>query len=222
MADKLQSIMIDKANFEKLDIATVIEFLHQKSKELDPQHEGISFILRLPSETTPSPGGTAVSGGEGAQRSIRRKVSLTMSDVPLSVLVGYVAQQANLQYTFEDAAVCLHPSTDKENVSPEAAPSSGGPGSAAIQHKLESIMLSLNFSSATIEEGINFLSIESKRLDLEHKRINFVIQPEASETAKPVTMTLDNVSLGEALRQLCLEANVKYDVQDYAILIVPQ
>ena len=33
---KLESIIIDKVNFDKLDIATVIQYLQQKSKELDP------------------------------------------------------------------------------------------------------------------------------------------------------------------------------------------
>ena len=48
---KLQSIVIDKVNFDKLDIGTVIQFLTQKSKELDPDHQGINFVLRLSSNT---------------------------------------------------------------------------------------------------------------------------------------------------------------------------
>src|SRR6202044_1536364 len=51
--------------------------------------------------------------------------------------------------------------------------------------------------------------------------VNFVIEPDASTTAKPVTITLNNISLGEALRYVCQLANVKYKVQDYAISIVP-
>ena len=53
--------------------------------------------------------------------------------------------------------------------------------------------MSLEFTNATIEEATNFLSVESKRLDPEHKGVNFVIQPEASTTAKPVSITLNNV-----------------------------
>jgi general secretion pathway protein D len=90
-----------------------------------------------------------------------------------------------------------------------------------IDQKLKDIFLSLDFNNATIEEATNFLSIESKRLDPEHKGVNFVIQPEASTTAKPVSITLNNVPLGEALRYVCQLANVKFKVQDYAISIVP-
>jgi general secretion pathway protein D len=90
-----------------------------------------------------------------------------------------------------------------------------------LDEKLKNIFLSLDFNNATIEEATNFLTIESARLDPDHKGVNFVIQPEASTTAKPVTLTLNNVPLGEALRYVCQLANVKYKVQDYAISIVP-
>lgn len=91
----------------------------------------------------------------------------------------------------------------------------------SLEEELRTIYLSLDFNNATIEEATNFLSVESKRLDPNHKGVNFIIQPEASSTAKPVTLTLNNVPLGEALRYVCQLANVKYKVQDYAISIVP-
>ncbi len=90
-----------------------------------------------------------------------------------------------------------------------------------LEQELKGIFLSLDFNNATIEEATNFLSIESKRLDPNHKGVNFIIQPDASTNAKPVTITLNNVPLGEALRYVCQLANVKYKVQDYAISIVP-
>jgi general secretion pathway protein D len=90
-----------------------------------------------------------------------------------------------------------------------------------LDQKLKNIYLSLDFNNATIEEATNFLSVESTRLDPDHKGVNFVIQPEASTTAKPVSLTLNNVPLGEALRYVCQLANVKFKVQDYAISIVP-
>jgi general secretion pathway protein D len=90
-----------------------------------------------------------------------------------------------------------------------------------LDSELSSIFLSLDFNGASIEEATNFLSIESKRLDPNHKGVNFIIQPDASSSAKPISLTLNNVPLGEALRYVCQLANVKYKVQDYAISIVP-
>lgn len=91
-----------------------------------------------------------------------------------------------------------------------------------IDQKLKSIILpSLDFTDVTIEQATNFLFTESKRLDEPtHKGIPFIIQPDASDTAKTITLSLNNVPVGEALRYVCQLANVKYKVQDYAISIV--
>ncbi|MCE0521427.1 MAG: hypothetical protein LV480_00775 [Methylacidiphilales bacterium] len=115
------------------------------------------------------------------------------------------------------------PITNKETTASaqEGQPAIVRTTSFDVDQKLKEIFLSLNFTNATIEEATNYLSIESKRLDPEHKGINFVIQPAASTSAKPVTLTLNNVPLGEALRYVCQLANVKFKVQEYAISIVP-
>jgi general secretion pathway protein D len=122
---KLESIIIDKVNFDKLDIATVIQYLQQKSKELDPDHEGINFVLRLTADTTANPDTTAPGAAPAAPATgttpdttapahpIHREVSITLTDVPLSDILGYVIAQTNLQYTVEDYAVYLRPSIDE-------------------------------------------------------------------------------------------------------------
>jgi general secretion pathway protein D len=122
---KLESIIIDKVNFDKLDIATVIQYLQQKSKELDPDHQGVNFVLRLTSDTTaaptdpnaPAPAAPAAGATPDATASpahpIHREVSITLTDVPLSDILGYVIAQTNLQYTVEDYAVYLRPSIDE-------------------------------------------------------------------------------------------------------------
>ncbi len=121
---KLQSIVIDKVNFDKLDIATVIQFLTQKSKELDPEHKGINFVLRITSDTPPAaattPTGPAPTPAEAAaaaaaaqSKEIHREVSITLENVPLADILGYIVQQTNLQYSVEDYAVYLRPSIDE-------------------------------------------------------------------------------------------------------------
>jgi len=138
---KLQSIVLDKVNFDRLDIATVVQFLTQKSKELDPQHEGINFVLRLTSATasdtgtTPPAGATATPDAGGAPatgpgtppatgaapaaapdtqpRAIRREVSITLENVPLDSVLRYIVDQTGLQFTIEDYAVYLRPSIDE-------------------------------------------------------------------------------------------------------------
>jgi len=91
-----------------------------------------------------------------------------------------------------------------------------------IDQKLNSVFLSLDFTNVSIEEATDYLYSKSKELDEpSHKGIPFIIQPDASASAKPITLSLNNVPVGEALRYICQLANVKYKVQDYAISIVP-
>jgi general secretion pathway protein D len=91
-----------------------------------------------------------------------------------------------------------------------------------IGQKLKSIFLSLDFTNVSIEEATDYLYTQSKLLDEPaHKGIPFIIQPAASSSAKPITLSLNNVPVGEALRYVCQLANVKFKVQDYAISIVP-
>jgi general secretion pathway protein D len=91
-----------------------------------------------------------------------------------------------------------------------------------IDQKLKSIFVTLDFTNVSIEQATNYLFTESKRLDdPTHKGIPFIITPDASASAKPITLALNNVPVGEALRYICQLANVKYKVQDYAISIVP-
>lgn len=135
---KLESIIIDKVNFDKLDIATVIQFLTQKSKELDPQHQGVNFVLRLTSDATPAPDaggapaapapdatapaagaagaaapGAADATAAAAAHPIHREVSITLENVPLKDVLQYIIAQTNLQFSVEDYAVYLRPSIDE-------------------------------------------------------------------------------------------------------------
>jgi general secretion pathway protein D len=119
---KLNSIIIDKVNFEKLDIAAVIQFLQSKSKELDPDHQGINFVLRLtadtpvPAETAPGAAPAPPPAGApapSAPPTIRREVSITLENVPLSDVLNYITQQTNLKFSVEDYAVYLRPSIDE-------------------------------------------------------------------------------------------------------------
>jgi general secretion pathway protein D len=92
----------------------------------------------------------------------------------------------------------------------------------SIDQKLSSIFIpTIDFNGASIEDATSYLSSESKRIDPEHKGVNFIIQPEASTSAKQITLQLTNVPLGEALRYICQLAGVKDKVEDYAISIVP-
>lgn len=101
---KLDSILIDKVDFNKTDITDVVAILQAKSKELDPDKVGINFVLRLPSATEASP-----------KNQIHRQVSLTLNNVSVADVLQEITAQTNLQYSVEDYAVYLRPARDESD-----------------------------------------------------------------------------------------------------------
>lgn len=92
-----------------------------------------------------------------------------------------------------------------------------------INQKLKSIVFpAVDFSSANLQDVVNFLNARTRDLDLPDKQgINFIPRPEAIAAAKPITLNLKNVPLGEALRYLTTLAGVKYKVDQAGIFLVP-
>lgn len=101
METKLRQITVPSINFESLDIEQVVQFLEQKAFELDEtgiDPRGVNFVLNLN------------SGAEGEDApNITRRVSLSLSNVPLSEVLRFVSTITNLQVKVEEYAVVLAP-----------------------------------------------------------------------------------------------------------------
>jgi general secretion pathway protein D len=94
---KIDSIIIDKVNFNKADISDVIQFLQKKSKELDPDKVGVNFVLRL----------------DAPKSHIHREFTMILDNVPLNEVLLYITEQTNLQYYIEEYAVYLRPGLEE-------------------------------------------------------------------------------------------------------------
>jgi len=93
---KLDTLIIPKVDFEKETIPNIIEFFSKQSRELDPQHVGIKFETRIPRDWVPP-------------TPYRRVASVTLDDVPLVDLLGYVVVQTGLEYKVVKGVVVLSP-----------------------------------------------------------------------------------------------------------------
>lgn len=101
---KINSIIIPSLNFRDATIREAIDFLKQKSAELDtsesdPSQRGVNIVLKLDD-----------AGGEGAGVA-PSNITLNLSNIPLSEALRYVAQQANLKVKVESFAVAIVPPT---------------------------------------------------------------------------------------------------------------
>jgi hypothetical protein len=92
----------------------------------------------------------------------------------------------------------------------------------AIEQKLKTEFVSVDFTNATIEQVTEALAIKSRELDYGHRGVQFLIQPEAASVAGPVTLKLDNVPLGVALHYACELAFLRYKVDEHCVYIIPK
>ena len=92
---------------------------------------------------------------------------------------------------------------------------------ADIDYQLKSIVVTIDFTNASIEDATLALTEMSKQLDPNHKGVQFVIQPLAAAQGKPITLKLDRVPLGETIRYMCDLGRVHYKIGDRFISITP-
>jgi len=91
-----------------------------------------------------------------------------------------------------------------------------------IAQKLKSIVIpDIEFSDTSLQNAVDFLNDKVRQLDPSHAGINFIPRPEALSQAKPITLSLKNVPLGEVLRYVTQLAQVKFKVDTSAVFFVP-
>lgn len=119
--NKLNKIIIDRIELEDASVREVVDFLKQKSRQLDtstddPKKKGVNIVLKLAS---PSAAAAATAGGQpaeapapGANVTEDTKISLSLKNVPLIEAVRYLTELSNLKYKIEPFAVSIIPLTE--------------------------------------------------------------------------------------------------------------
>lgn len=126
--DKLKNIIIDRIDFDEIEIPVVLRHLRQRAKELDPEKEGVNiFLLPEPVNTeenqrrnNPRAGanrrGGARPGAEANEEEFEeedessgRKISVTADSISLGQAISYICRTANLRVKIERYAVVIAP-----------------------------------------------------------------------------------------------------------------
>lgn len=94
---KMESTIIPQIDFQESDVATVIDFLNTRCKQLDPGPTRLKFRLDLPPASDAKP------------LTIHRKVHITLTGAPISELLLYVITQTKLDCRIEKGVVVLFP-----------------------------------------------------------------------------------------------------------------
>ncbi|MEI6178370.1 MAG: Amuc_1098 family type IV pilus outer membrane protein, partial [Verrucomicrobiota bacterium] len=126
---KLRSIIIPKINFEQTTVEEAINFLRQRSYELDtmelnPEKKGVNFVVRRPRPTAlagateppvdPGAGGAEAGGlpPAGTDPGLAKIHELRLTNVPIAVVLKYICDYTKLRYKVDDFAVTLVPQTE--------------------------------------------------------------------------------------------------------------
>ncbi len=134
--NKLNRIIIPKIEFNEVSIREAIDFLKQKSRELDitesdPAKQGVNIVLKLesgsagvavsfvaPAGDLGIPGidapaaGLAPAATIGAAQPGSTPITLQLANVPLGEALRYVTSLANLKFKVEPYAVAVVPLTE--------------------------------------------------------------------------------------------------------------
>lgn len=133
---KLKDIIIPSLEFSNARLVDVVEFLVQKSQELDalepnPTKKGVNIVIDS-------------SGSSTGEDLSQKTLTVRLTGVPLEVALKYVAQQVGMKYRVDQFAVMVVPASVADDVglvtetfevppgflNPEGA-SSGGGGAVA-------------------------------------------------------------------------------------------
>ncbi len=109
-----------------------------------------------------------------------------------------------------------------ETVSEGDKPSVKTSEESGLHEKLQKIIFdNLEFDDASITSVISHLNSLSKQADPEHVGVSIVSNLTNTETAevKRITMSFDHIPMGEAIRYICLGANLKYKIEENAVII---
>lgn len=83
-----------------MNIRTAKDYLQLRSTELDPEGEGVRFVLDEKSIAAADP------------NALNQPITIRMSSAPLSVVLGYACELAGLRYNVERYAAAIVPSVD--------------------------------------------------------------------------------------------------------------
>jgi len=122
----LTNIIIPKIEFHEATVDEAIKFLQQKSKDLDPNKQGVNIVLKVgggpvsatsvqpeaQAATPPTPGTPEAVPAVAAAGPADTRISLSLTNIPLYEALKYITSLANLKVKIDPYAVAIVPITE--------------------------------------------------------------------------------------------------------------
>lgn len=205
--ERAAKIILPRVAFDGAAVDEALEYLRAKSKELDPDKQGVNIVLVDPASARDA------------------RITLSLTNVPLTEVLRYVARFAERTLRFEDnAAVVLEVAPAVSSIVSAAAGFSVKPAaeSPLLKHASAILLPSVEFQEATVQEAVEFLRVKSNTLDDVKQGVNIVLRLPKDHPSTKITLSLRNVPLSEALRYVAGLAGLALHAEAHAFVLEPK
>jgi len=194
-AAPVSSKILERIEFNETSLETAIEYLRQRSQELDPTGQGINFIF-----------------SEEVDR--EAPVTLLLRDVPLGVALSYTIEMAGASYKVDRYAVRITSDVLA------GSPSLTSPSPRTSKKVQELYLESIEMESVSLAAAVDYFSARSATLDPKGTGINILIHPTVDRD-RLFTLRMTGISFSTALRYMTELTNTQVRFDRHAIVIMP-
>lgn len=185
---KLDAIVIPVLEFKDTSIEEAVDFMRQKSKELDKSTEdqakkGVNFMLRAP---------------RGFQAG---RVTLNLKNVTLRKALENIAEATGTRFQVDSFAVTFVPK--EAAAEPTTRVKSGSAEAAMVEAAKKVVIPEVNFEDVSLGDAVEFLNQQTKDLSEGKPAFTVKIDPSKVDGATRIKeLRLRNVPVMEALKYL--------------------
>ncbi|HCE44717.1 MAG TPA: hypothetical protein DET40_14340 [Lentisphaeria bacterium] len=185
---KLDSITFDHVEFEDVQILTAVKYFKTRSRESDPERNGINIIL--------------MNNSLNPDNSKWPVITINVDNIPAGKLLKLFCASTKIDMRIDPHAVVIGRKIPKYGVEPD--PLSKG--------KFATLMLEqIDLEEASVGSVAELLTERSKELDKDKTGLKVIVDDDLD--APKLTMSLDAIPIGEIIRYIALLADLKYDVK---------
>lgn len=98
LSGKLRQIKFDSIEFEDVSFQSIIKYITERARNIDPEKKGVNIVLDLNAE----------------QLSKLPSLTINISDIQLDTVIEYICKLSNLKYKVEEYAVVIYSDAEQK------------------------------------------------------------------------------------------------------------
>ena len=190
---------IPRIALDQSPLGVALDLLKQDVRNMSAGALDVNFVVHLPVDAKPNP------------------VTIQLADIPFREALRYICAQAGVDFVADPDAIVITAHGD-------AAPIENGtvlPGASVDSRLSKLVFPEIKIQKATLNVALDLLKKRAADLSAGAVTVNFVAQSRDDPRGNLVTLDTANLPFFAALRYVCYQADAKFAVDKYAIVISP-